>query len=282
MDLERALRFFTTVARTAHFGRAADELGMTQPPLSQGIKRLEQLLGYPLFVRTTRGVRLSPEGELLLAPAQAVVASAAEFRSIADTITRTEASFVVGLSDRLPDEALAAVAAPARARITGGPSSALLARLERGEIAAAIIEHPSPLPGMHGHSVIRVPAAVAATEQVDSVRELGRRPLILPQRSYSPAVHDLLIDTLGELGWAGTVIEVDGARELVAQLLNGAGWSIVPRGTGLPRGLHVSEIDAVPPLRFRTVWLADAPAEVVAAARGIDDVVREWSRGEPA
>lgn len=63
----RELVHFTTVADALHFGAAATRLGISQPPLSRSIARLERRLGFPLFHRTTRRISLTPAGEVFLA-----------------------------------------------------------------------------------------------------------------------------------------------------------------------------------------------------------------------
>ena len=75
----RQLRHFRAVAETLHFGRAAEQLGMTQPPLSQSIIALERELGAPLFVRTKRQVALTPFGEQWLAHVKTALEELEEF-----------------------------------------------------------------------------------------------------------------------------------------------------------------------------------------------------------
>ncbi|GAB2918580.1 LysR family transcriptional regulator [Rhodococcus aerolatus] len=79
----RELRYFVAVAEESHVGRAAERLGMSQPPLSRAIARLERRLGVELLVRGPRGVRLTGAGETLLQEGRAALAAveAAERRT---------------------------------------------------------------------------------------------------------------------------------------------------------------------------------------------------------
>lgn len=72
----RDLEYAVAVAGTRHFGRAAARCSVSQPALSEQIRKLEALLGTPLFERSRKGVQVTAEGERLLRQAERVLAEA--------------------------------------------------------------------------------------------------------------------------------------------------------------------------------------------------------------
>lgn len=93
MDL-RQINQFLTVADTLNFRRAAERLHMAQPPLSMAIRRMEEAIGAPLFVRGRRGVALTEVGSAILEDARRVKFHAEQLR-------RTTESALTGASGAL-------------------------------------------------------------------------------------------------------------------------------------------------------------------------------------
>jgi LysR family transcriptional regulator, hydrogen peroxide-inducible genes activator len=150
------LRAFTAVAEKHHFGSAATDLGVSQSTLSQSLAAREAGLGTHLVERSTRRVRLTPEGTQLLPLAQAVVEAAEAFTAAAGGtpdplqgtlrlgMIPTVAPYVLptvlaGLATRLPALTL---------RVIEDQTERLLAALRGGSLDAALIALPADVRGI--------------------------------------------------------------------------------------------------------------------------------------
>ncbi|GAA0238382.1 LysR family transcriptional regulator [Cryptosporangium japonicum] len=89
----RELRYFVAVAEELHFGRAAERLGIAQPPLSRAIQQIERRLGVTLLERSSRAVALTEAGSVLLREGRAALDSV----DAAERRTRRAASSRAGL-----------------------------------------------------------------------------------------------------------------------------------------------------------------------------------------
>ncbi|HWM84107.1 MAG TPA: LysR substrate-binding domain-containing protein [Pseudolabrys sp.] len=99
----RHLRYFIALAEELHFNRAAERLGMSQPPLSLQIKALEEELKVQLFERTNRRVNLTRAGAAFLDEARATLAQAERAASVAKRTQRGEIGEIrVGFTPSAP------------------------------------------------------------------------------------------------------------------------------------------------------------------------------------
>lgn len=152
-----ALSLFCAVAQCLNFRQAAQQLHMTQPPLSRAIRQLEERLGARLFERDTHGVALTAAGRTLLPQAQHILAllDAAAASVQPDSVparlrlgltSSVEAGlfrpFLAALEAKL-DAQLAAQLPGTRLELTSAPSPRLVAGLRRGQLDAALLALPS-------------------------------------------------------------------------------------------------------------------------------------------
>src|SRR5712675_1655017 len=86
----RSLRYFLAVAEAGHITRAAERLGIAQPPLTRQIQGLERDLGVALFLRHPRGVTLTEVGAAVAAEAGAILDGASRLKETAQRAARGE------------------------------------------------------------------------------------------------------------------------------------------------------------------------------------------------
>lgn len=205
----RLWRQFVTLSEELHFGRAAQQLNMTQPPLTQAIAQLEAVLGLRLFDRTKRSVQLTAAGVALVPAARDLLARAQALPAYAKAAASGEVgqlrlAFVstVGFSllpqwvrtfrERFPLAALELIEA------TGDVQLQLLAR---GEVDAGLMLHSPGFapPGLERMLIASEPLVLAVPEHhplagvspIPLVKVLVE-PLVIFPRRIVPSLHDAI------------------------------------------------------------------------------------------
>ncbi|KQT13101.1 LysR family transcriptional regulator [Ramlibacter sp. Leaf400] len=242
----RLWRQFAAVAETLHFGRAAERLNMTQPPLTQGIAQLERLLGVRLFDRTKRSVQLTEAGAALLPEAQALLSRALALPAQARAAAQGEAghlrlAFVstVGFS-LLPAwvRAYRAEHPHTRLELVEATGDVQLPAIERGEIDAGFLLHsPGFAPAGLAHlRIAREPLVLALPEQHPlavarnlSLARVMDEPLVLFPRRILPSLHDALFGLYHAAGREPRVAQEAIQMQTIVNLVSaGLGLAWVP------------------------------------------------------
>jgi DNA-binding transcriptional LysR family regulator len=164
----RLLRSFVVLAEELHFSKAAARLHMTQPALSQQIRRLELQLGMDVFERTRSSVRLSEGGRAILEPARKAVEAAESVEDIAAAVARGERGELrLGFSPGVHYVAQAVLAEagrrlPAvRTRARQDSSGALAREVAEGELELALGFCAEPRTGIVCERLLVEPAVLA-------------------------------------------------------------------------------------------------------------------------
>jgi DNA-binding transcriptional LysR family regulator len=266
VDLLRHLEFFVTIAEEEHFGHAAARLGIAQPPLSQGLQRLERSLGVVLVDRSSRGARLNAAGRDLLPRARALLEGAEDLRRAASA--HGAAPVRIGAVPQLPIRTLAALvtACSNPPEIVTAPSTELLDALSAGRLDLAVVLHPALLGSLQSGPVHRLattlllPAGHPAPSPV-ALRSLRGLALAAPPRAHAPAAHDLLLDTLEQRGLVTTPLSAPDDRAALALVAAGRAFALTAEPDLDAPGVVRREVAGEPlPLRLRVAWRGPRPA----------------------
>ena len=175
----RLLRYFLTVADAGTFTEAAEILHVSQPALSQQIKKLEGELGFALFQRGTRRVTLTPRGRDLISSARQVVDAAETYRSHARSLAGGTRELTIGY--RAAHEAIRAVIDAFRAerpdidiKLRQYPMAATHAGLDAGDVDLAVLRLPVVLHDLQTLALYSEPRVALLPEG----HTLTRRPHI--------------------------------------------------------------------------------------------------------
>jgi DNA-binding transcriptional LysR family regulator len=242
----RPLRQFVAVAEELHFGRAAERLHMTQPPLSMAIQALERTLGATLFVRSQRSVALSPAGSALLPEARRLLAAA-------DDLPRQAQAAAAGRAGRLR---LAFVSSIAYGPLPGWLQSfrqaepavqlqlreatldVQLAAFADDEVDAGFVLHApgAAPPGLAAWRALAEPMVLAlpaghpqSTRKTVDFAAVAGEPLVIFPRVIAPSVFDTVLGFYRARGFTPQIAQEAIQMQTIVNLVSaGIGLAWVP------------------------------------------------------
>jgi DNA-binding transcriptional LysR family regulator len=238
----RHLRYFVAVAEELHFSRAADRLHVTQPVVSEQIRKLEVELGVRLFDRT-RNVALTDAGAALLTEAYRVLRHAEAARHAARSASARPGLRIGYVATALPASIPRAVrrlvAAMPGLEITmePGPALDLVDAVRADELDVAVVSLPVPTAGLRvtpvgeqrAVAVFPVGHEHAVKPEVDLKQIAPERVVVLPRDADRP-FYDAVLATCCAAGVAPTLSEMpDGQIDrMLLAVAAGAGMALVP------------------------------------------------------
>jgi DNA-binding transcriptional LysR family regulator len=293
----RHLRYFCAVVDAGSFGRAAEQLELTQPALSRQVADLETVVAIPLLERAARGVSATPAGDAFMRSARRILDEVTAMSSETQRARRgVIARCVVAMVPTMLARNL--VTALVRECTRDEPELELLFEeiatpaqpevLRSGHIDLGIC-HPSPLSAVDERGIERVrivtdvmncalvaEGAPLASRKSISIQELKDVPFVFPDREFQPALYDFLFGHFERLGFRPRVeATYDGLRTI---------WQFVARGHGWAMGFASQCVDppagtvAVPVDELSIPWGLDLLAREDEARSLILDVAERLQR----
>jgi DNA-binding transcriptional LysR family regulator len=271
----RHLRYFIAAAETENVSRAALKLHVSQPALSRQIRDLEEELGFSLFERSAKSVRLTEAGRTFLGEARAVLERAEDAVNRARAIaTGGRGELHVGYAPsptvRIIPATLRAFQAQmpqVRVRLHDLSTEEMLSGLREGELQVAFLVRPSRamLRGLHFEELARdtmclavPPGHALARLRSVALAQAAQEPLVVFTRKDYPEYHEYLEALFAPIRAKPRIAEEhDSAASLIAAVESGKGVAIVPRSFSCSTGPRLKLIPLSPapePIVIGAVW----------------------------
>lgn len=292
----RHLRYFVAVAEEGHVTRAAERLGIQQPPLSQQIQALERELDLLLFRRKPRGVEPTDAGRTLLVDARRILGDVEGALAKARRTARGEQGrIVVGFTSSAPFHPFVPRAIrlfrerfpQVSVALEEGGTGDLVAALRAERLDVAFIRSPVPDgDGIAVHAMLEeamVAALPSAHPLADApaaaplpLGDLATEPFVLYRRASGPGLHDQIIGACQAAGFSPRIEQE--APRIVATLnlvAAGLGVTIVPESLS---GMRLEDVAyrplALSPGLVAPIRLACRATDHSASARRFVSLVR--------
>ncbi|MER5387562.1 LysR substrate-binding domain-containing protein [Saccharopolyspora oryzae] len=291
----RHLQAFVAVAEELNFRRAAVRLHMSQPPLSQQIKRLEHEVGVPLLRRTTRQVALTAAGEAFLREARKTLESAEAAPKLARQAAAGEIGVVrLGFSGQTSYQVMLLIVRKFRERypdvrfdivspLYGGE---LVDRIHQQEIDAGLLRLPVPLEGLSVRELEQHQLAVAlpdnhrlADGRSVGVADLRDEPVISYPTNRGSVVNQLVQAVCLRHGFNPNFVQEAPDTHTILSLVGaGSGVGLVPATAAHLKvpGVVLVPVHDAPPVPLALVWReGDANPALAGLVGLLDEVVAE-------
>ncbi len=282
----RDLRYLLAIAEQAHFGRAAEACGISQPTLSVQLRKLETELGLTLFERGGKAVVPTPACERLLGHVRAAVAAADSILAAARDLRDPLAGPLrLGIIPTLAPHLLPLVFAPLRAALPAldiepweDQTAALLEKLRAHELDAAILATEPDGPDLACRELFTEPFLAAlppehplAARAVVAEGDLARDILVLAD---GHCLREQALAACGRGGALGGTLRAASLATLLNMVAAGYGTTLIPglaAGAAEDAGIVLRPLAAAAGRRVRLVWRTAYPRR--AALEAVGDVI---------